>query len=143
MLITRYFGSKERLFAEVVERAFTERTMLGSDRATLSRDIANALTQRTGAHAARQDPFRLMLNSAADPRAAEILREQIEAQVEQHAAGVLGGRDAHERAALLLSIIAGVLLMRTVIRETTLVELDDGQLAAQLERLFDAIIDPT
>ena len=37
MLVNRYFGSKEGLFAEVVEVSLAERTVLANDPATLAR----------------------------------------------------------------------------------------------------------
>ncbi|WIY03275.1 helix-turn-helix domain-containing protein [Amycolatopsis mongoliensis] len=77
LLVNRYFGSKEGLFAEVVEAAMAERTVLTDDPATLAADIAAALVRRTAPDAGRLDPFLLMLRSAPNPRAAEILRTLI------------------------------------------------------------------
>lgn len=67
MLVGRYFGSKEGLFAEVVEASMTERTVLTSDPATLARDVAAALVRRTAPEADSLDPFLLMLRSAPNP----------------------------------------------------------------------------
>ncbi|WP_433207544.1 TetR/AcrR family transcriptional regulator [Nocardia sp. CA-107356] len=47
MLVNRHFGSKEQLFAEAVDAAFTPRTVLSDDLGTLSGDVAARLVERT------------------------------------------------------------------------------------------------
>ncbi len=68
MLVNRYFGSKEQLFAEAAETAFAgkgilteELTMLNPDRATLARDVAAALVARTSPAGETLSGFLLML----------------------------------------------------------------------------------
>ncbi len=51
MLVNRYFGSKEELFAEAVEESFAPRTVVTDDPRTLSRDVARVLV--TGRHPRR------------------------------------------------------------------------------------------
>ncbi|MEU0182743.1 TetR family transcriptional regulator [Streptomyces sp. NPDC006207] len=141
MLVGRYFGSKEGLFAEVVEASMTERTVLTSDPATLARDVAAALVRRTAPEADSLDPFLLMLRSAPNPRAAEILRSGIENHVEAHlldAAPQLRGTD---RAAMALSVVAGFWLMRTIIGSTAINGTDEAALARRLEQVFALLLD--
>jgi AcrR family transcriptional regulator len=138
MLVNRYFGSKEGLFAEVVDVSVTERTVLGSDPRTLAHDIAAALVRRTAPEADTLDPFLLVLRSAANPRAAEILRAGIEKHVEKHALEVSGA--ARPDVAIALALINGFWLMRAVIGSTALNEADDAALVDKLERLFRILL---
>jgi AcrR family transcriptional regulator len=141
MMVNRYFGSKEKLFAEVVDASFTPRTVVGDTMATLSGDIARTLVDRTEAEADELSPFLLMLRSAPNPRSAEIAREGIERHVERHLAGLLSGERTRERAGLALSLILGVWLMRSIIADTALVEADADDLTARLEGLLASLLE--
>ncbi|MGW3998673.1 TetR/AcrR family transcriptional regulator [Amycolatopsis sp. NPDC004772] len=141
MLVNRYFGSKEGLFAEVVDAAMAERTVLTDDPATLAADLAASLVRRTAPDAGRLDPFLLMLRSAANPRAAELLRAGIERHVEQHLAGLLPDRAPADPAlALALSVIAGFWVMRTLIGSTELNRADEDVLRGKLEKVFAVLL---
>ena len=82
------------------------------------------------------DGFLLMLRSVANPRAAHILRDAIANRFEQHLTTLLPGPAARERAALFLSVIAGVQLMREVLGSEALAEAEQDVLTTQLETLF-------
>ncbi|ETK36005.1 TetR/AcrR family transcriptional regulator [Microbispora sp. ATCC PTA-5024] len=142
MLVNRYFGSKEQLFAEAVDRSFAPRTVVGDDPDALSEQTANAVARRTAPYADDLDPFLLMLRSAANPRAAEIIRAGIERHVGRHLTGLLSGTDAAARAELLLSLIAGVWLMRKVVATPALAGMDEEALAVRLRELMRMLADP-
>ncbi|MFD0731091.1 TetR/AcrR family transcriptional regulator [Planotetraspora mira] len=142
MLVNRYFGSKEGLFAEVVDVALAPRTVVGDDLSTLSRDAAAALVAKTAPEAESLDPFLLLLRSAANPRAAEILREGTQRHVERHLKSMVTGAHDAERTALFLSVIAGVWLMRKVIGNTALAEADPAVLSRHLEAMFQTLAEP-
>jgi hypothetical protein len=118
----------------------TDRTVLGGDPATLARDIAAALVRRTAPAADDLSPFLLMLRSAANPRAAEILRENIERHVEAHLHEVAPGTRGTDRAAVALSVIAGFWLLRKVIGSTALNGTDEETLEATLRQLFELLL---
>ncbi|MCF3962448.1 TetR/AcrR family transcriptional regulator [Streptomyces fuscigenes] len=141
MLINRYFGSKEKLFEQAVDVAFAPRTVVGGSGRTLARASAEALVSRTAPDADRLGPFLLMLRSVSDPRAAEIVRAGMERHVARDLAERLGGPDARERADLLLSLIAGVWLMRSVVGTRALAEADETRLARRVEAMFAALVD--
>ncbi|MFI9834534.1 TetR family transcriptional regulator [Streptomyces sp. NPDC051913] len=142
MLVNRYFGSKEQLFAEAVDAAFTPRTVVTEDPETLSHDIAASLVERTAPEADHLSPFLLMLRSAPNPRTAEIARAGIERHVERELADMLTGEHPGERAALALSVIAGVWLMRKVLGNTALVEADAEELTHRVEAVLRVLLDP-
>src|SRR5579872_6916242 len=75
MLVNRYFGSKEQLFAEVVDVVFSGSTIIADDPSSLSRVAARGLV---ASEPQSVDVFLLMLRSVADPRATEILRRAID-----------------------------------------------------------------
>ncbi|MGW4064385.1 TetR/AcrR family transcriptional regulator [Amycolatopsis sp. NPDC004747] len=139
MLVNRYFGSKEGLFAEVVEVAMVERTVLTGDPETLAADLAASLVRRTAPDAGRLDPFLLMLRSAPNPRAAEILRAGIERHVERHLTDLLPGRE-QAGPALALSVIAGFWVMRTLLGSTALNRADEEVVRRKLEQVFAVLL---
>src|SRR5258708_5758272 len=149
MLVNRYFGSKERLFAEVVEVALAKRTILTDeattpdrDLTTLSRDAAVALVARMALEEQPGDGFLVMLRSISNQRAAAIWREKIEQTFEKPLAALLPGTEANERAALFQSLIAGFYLMCKVIGTTALARADAAALSRQLAALFQVLVHP-
>jgi AcrR family transcriptional regulator len=118
MLVNRYFGSKEQLFAEVVAEVMSRPIILTADRlksASGGNEMAEALVSLTAAGGAPLEGFQIMCRSAASPRAAEIGRTQIEAHYHKVLTAALPGTHAAERAALLLAFVAGVQIMRQMI----------------------------
>jgi AcrR family transcriptional regulator len=132
-LITRYFGSKEKLFADVVDRAYQKPLLMtpGQNRVvaiSLLSDEPPAL-----------DGMALTLRSASNERAAEIMRQHLEQHYQARLAEGLPGADAVERAALLISICAGVQLMRNVLKSSALQNANVDRLADYLEAALDGI----
>src|ERR1700732_1382062 len=150
MLVNRYFGSKEQLFAEVVEVALAKRTILtdeattpGRDLTTLSRDAAVALVARMALEEQPRDGFLVMLRSVSNQGAAGVWgREKIERTFEKPLAALLPGAEANQRAALFQSLIAGFYLMRKVIGSTALARADAAALSRQLAALFQVLVQP-
>jgi AcrR family transcriptional regulator len=149
MLVNRYFGSKEQLFAEVVEAALAKRTILteeattrGRDLTTLSRDAAVALVARMTLEDQPLDGFLVMLRSISNERAAAIWREKIEQTFEKPLAAVLPGAEANERAALFQCLIAGFYLMRKVIGSRALAAADTAALSRRIAALFQVLVEP-
>ncbi|MET8361720.1 TetR/AcrR family transcriptional regulator [Micromonospora sp. NPDC005171] len=140
MLVNRYFGSKEQLFAEAVDRSFAPPTVINDDPSDLSERTATRLAARTSPDADDLDPFLLMLRSAANPRAAEIIRAGIEKHVGRRLADILPGPAAAPRAELLLALIAGVWLMRKVIGTPALAGMDQAALTRELRDLMQLLV---
>jgi AcrR family transcriptional regulator len=147
MLVNRYFGSKEKLFEEVLEVTLSRPGVLRGEvtkpdinLSTLSRDLAVALVSRTAPDLTPLDGILILLRSAANKQAAKILREDalryLEPLIE-----ILPGRLSAERASMLLSIIAGFQLMRKVIGLPALVEADPADLTDQLKAVFELLVE--
>src|ERR1700722_15989015 len=90
VLVNRYFGSKEELFAATVEVVFADNSVFEGDSTTLATRLAAKAMSKT----APIDALLLMLRSAPNPRAAEILRESIARHFERQMKASLSGPDA-------------------------------------------------
>lgn len=140
MMINRYFGSKEGLFAQAVDRAFGPATVVGDEPAGLPEAMARTLAERTAPGAEPLDPFLLLLRSVQDPEATAILRQGIETHVGTRLAGLLDGPQTDVRAQLGLALIAGTWLMRTVVGTAALAEADDGSLSELLAGMLRPVL---
>ncbi|MDR6937351.1 TetR family transcriptional regulator [Luteibacter sp. 3190] len=145
MLVNRYFGSKEQLFAEVVATTLAEPQILRDDvlaSRERGRDLASALIERTAGDVSRLDGFLILLKSASNERAAAICREQVEEHHQRTLASSLGGESAELRAGVALALIAGFQFMRQMLGMQALAEASPEALAAILAPAFDAILAP-
>jgi AcrR family transcriptional regulator len=145
MLINRYFGSKEQLFAEVVEAAFAPPAFFGADSDSLAYDAAHNLVALSAPEIEQLGRFPIMLKSVPNPRAAEIVRDALERHVGRRLASRLPEPDQLLRSELILSVIAGVWLMRSVIQTPGLTEAAADRLtdavAAVIQNLIDVPLD--
>jgi AcrR family transcriptional regulator len=144
MLVNRYFGSKERLFAEVVADTMATPTILTPEilgSREPGRAIAAALVGLTDSGATPLDGFLVMVHSASSRRAAEIGRAQIEAHHQKTMADALTGPLAAERAAIVLSVVAGVQVMRQMIGLSPLAKADPEALAGILAPVFQKLVE--
>lgn len=143
MLVNRYFGSKERLFAEVIASTMATPTILTPENLALpnlGQTIARTLVEITKADDTPLEGFLIMLHSASSKRASEIGRGQIEAGHQKTMASALAGNLAPQRAALILSLVAGFQVMRQMMGLSALADADPEDLVVLLTPLFNALI---
>lgn len=143
MLVNRYFGSKEGLFAEVLAETMAKPVILAPENlksATPSREFAAALVSITESDATPLDGFSIMLHSASSTRAAEIGREQIEKHHQRVLTASLSGNLAPQRAAVALSLVAGFQIMRQMIGLPALTKADPEALVGILTPLFQQLM---
>jgi AcrR family transcriptional regulator len=141
MLINRYFGSKEQLFAEAVDAAFAPPAFIGDDPDALAHDAAHNLIALTAPDAEELGRFPIMLRSVSNPRAAKIVRDALARHVGRQLASQLPEPGRPIRTELMLSVIAGVWLMRRFIQTPGLNEADAEQLTEAVSAIFQMIID--
>lgn len=139
ILVNRYFGSKEEMFVEAVKITFADTSLFSGDAASIADRVAQAMVGKSNED--KPDPFRLMLHSASNPRAAAILREALARQFEHPLAAMLGGRDTGERAALFLALIAGFDLIRNVVGSAPLTEADQPGLARRIAAMLKPLVE--
>jgi AcrR family transcriptional regulator len=138
VLVNRYFGSKERLFAAAVEAAFADSSLFRGDSSTFAHRLAALVVSQDGQPS---DPLLLLLRSAANPRAAEILRDNIARHCEQPMKSLMRGPKRGERAAIILALIVGLQLFHKVIGNKALADANGASLSADLRTMFERLID--
>jgi AcrR family transcriptional regulator len=144
MLVNRYFGSKEKLFAEVLAAATANPTILSRENlasSNLGEAFATALVDITRTGETPLEAFQIMFNSASSKRAAAIGRRQIEKGHHRLLTGALKGKHAPERAAILLAIVAGVQVMRQKIGLSALADVKPADLVKLLTPILQRLID--
>ena len=143
MLVNRYFGSKEGLFAEVVAAIMATPIILSSknlESKNPGETFAAALVTITKTQALPLEGFQIMLRSASSERAAQIGREQIEKHYQKTLAAALTGKLAAQRAAVLLSLVAGFQVMRQMIALPALANASPAALVKVLGPLFQQLM---
>ena len=139
MLVNRYLGSKEKLFAEVCADTMRDPVILSA--ANLAAPdfpaaFAKALVQVTAPGETPLDGFLVLLHSASSPRAAEIGRDWIGQGHQSTLERMIGGPLSRERAALALSLVAGLQVMRQMME----IEALAGARPADLETILIPVI---
>lgn len=143
MLVRRYFGGKEQLFAEAIAAAnsapiIATEGVLKDEHPGAA--IAEALVQITARGAKPLDGFLILLNSASSVRAAQIGRDVIERAPQKTVAAMLEGENVEQRAALILSLVAGFQMMRQAIGLSALADSDPKVLEDLLTPLFERLV---
>lgn len=144
MLVNRYFGSKEALFAEVIADTMASPIILTPDNLSaqnLDRTIATALVSITEAGNKPLEGFLIMLHSATSKRAAIIGREQVEKGHQATMAAALKGAHHEERAALVIALVSGFQVMRQMLELSALAKADPQVLIDLLTPLFQQLVD--
>lgn len=144
MMVNRYFGSKEQLFAAVIAEVMTTPIILTAESLAspaLGQALAAGLVNQTQAGATPLDGFLIMMHSASSPRAAEIGRAQIEQHYHRTLTAALRGDLAAQRAALVLSLVAGVQVMRQMIGLSALADAKPAALIRILAPIFQQLVD--
>lgn len=140
MLVNRYFGSKEGLFAEAVETAFATPVFISEQSDDLVADTVKVLVAKTGPNEDAPQPFLIMLRSASSPVAMTIVRAAIERHVGARLAAQLGSSDRKLRSEILLAVISGMLMMRGVVGTRALAKGKSADIARALEPMIAALI---
>lgn len=144
MLVNRYFGSKEELFAEVVEQTMTSGSVIAGgilERPNPGRALAEAVVGMSRAGAEPAQGFLITFHSASSPVAADIGREQIVAHHLKRVTEALAGRDTEQRAALILAVISGFQVMRQMLALPPLAQGNEDDLVDLLAGVFDTLIE--
>lgn len=147
MLVNRYFGSKEQLFEEVIDHTMAGATIIKDgigDLADLGDYLAAGVLETTKPDAPPLDGTLMMIRSASttNPRVADIGKRQIEKRHHKTLTAALKGEHAAERAALILSLIAGVQVMRQMIGLSALARTPPATLHKLLAPVIQGLADP-
>ncbi|WP_394781730.1 TetR family transcriptional regulator [Undibacterium sp.] len=112
-LVNRYFGSKEKLFAEVLDGGFRLDEHMPALMDKLGMHLAGQIIEDGDAAAEDEfDALRVLLRATGNPLTAAMVSERFHAEFVLPLAALLTGRDAEVRAALIASYVIGLATMR-------------------------------
>lgn len=114
-LVCRYFGSKEALFREVLRHPDESQFLAGVTAETLPDYFADLLTEaEEHESAAKAEWLLIVLRSSSSSRASEMVGDTMREGVLEPVARILGGEGAEMRASLVLAVLLGGAVMRTM-----------------------------
>lgn len=165
-LVSRYFGSKEKLFETVVDDALTRTRLWGGKHANFGKSIVDLLitsrrppsdimsaasidqaeNQRPGPvdnvfAAAPSSPLLMLMHSASDRNANDVALRIHRTRVLLPLAAWLGPPDAEVRAAEILMMTAGFLIHRVMLPTGHFSDPIDPHVRDWLETTFQRIVD--
>ncbi len=140
-LVNRYFGSKEGLFSEVIERTFDIKHLLPDKRGDLADHLARVMVYgQEGAPDRVRTPILLMLHSATEPHAVELFRRDLNRTELRLLAEQIGGDDAAVRAAMIVALLTGFAILHDVLRPKAFADASGEKLVALLSKTLVACI---
>ncbi|QAY79458.1 TetR/AcrR family transcriptional regulator [Sphingosinicella sp. BN140058] len=141
-LVSRYFGSKEALFKDVLQAGkkadWLDPTVTA---AQLPAYLASLSTEEDDADRRKHaEGLLIMLRSASSPKATEIIREALRESVLEPIARLLPGVDPEIRSSLALSVFFGTTVLRTIMAVGPLSGCDSNAVRRNMQRLLEAAL---
>ena len=140
-LVGRYFGSKEKLFQEVLEELrcdWLDDDIEADELPSFLASLALNKEEEKG----REDlqRFLIILRSASSQLASEVVQTALREDVIEPLASRLSGPRAEMRAAMAASICTGMIVMRTFLRVEPLNECDEHELENKLSKMLKDVL---
>lgn len=133
-LVSRYFGSKEELFADVLRSGERGVDVIGSELEGLTDRVADLMLDPEEKKSL--DDILIILNSCASPIAGRAVRDSINERFHSPFANVIGGDHAMVRAQLLGAMLLGI----SISQQTSGDFSDDPDVRARLrQRIADIL----
>jgi AcrR family transcriptional regulator len=141
-LVYRYFGSKEKLFAEAATASVGTPDSIIAD--TPLADLPRVLLDRilTAVEIHESGELATLVAAANDEQIRSIMRQRIESAFSTQLAGRLDGPDAALRAELLGAVMVGIGFLRHKIGSRALSAADRETLVAYVERMVMPLLTP-
>lgn len=139
-LISRYFGSKEGLLAEVLESTSQDpMEVLGGDRDSFGQRVARALLDPSERTDDCIDFIQVATRASGSPTATRLVRRHIEKQFTAPFIQWLGGKRAAEKAWLVACVLTGTSVMTAIDgpAESTAIAKAIDQLGTLLQAIID------
>jgi AcrR family transcriptional regulator len=135
-LIRRYFGSKQRLFAQATDVSENvEEIEDAADGAVGRKMVARVL-------AARQDvdaPLFALLRSSGDPAVVARLNAQLDQSLTRNLAKRITAENPRIRADMVAALLLGIGVQRALLKKKPMASARDGDIAAVFLEAFEAI----
>lgn len=142
-LVSRYFGSKEELFREVLGVGRKEAILPPElQLAEIPAYFARLFVQQNADGNEHVERLLIMLRSASSPTASAIVREALRKDVLRPLAEKLGGERAELRASSSMAVWMGMTILRTVMTVEPLCD-RDGEVEHRVRQLFEAALAET
>ena len=141
-LVSRYVGSKEDLFAEVLGTCAGAHEIWQGDWRTFGVRVTRILLDEP-LDSTKLDAVLIMLRSASSPAAASVIRKSISSRFSAPATAYLGdGPDAEVFSNLIGSLLMGSAIQRAIKGSTWLSDPDDRALYAEhFARMLQSLVD--
>ncbi|MBC9176808.1 TetR/AcrR family transcriptional regulator [Pseudoroseomonas ludipueritiae] len=134
------FGSKERLFTEAVRRATTVDRVVSTAGCDLPRSLARQILLPAGGRPpAEIGQLEIVIRSLSCVTAGPLLRDFIPEALIEPLSEQIGDPDAR-RASLVAALLAGVSILRNVLKAQPLCGADEGALEALIADTIDHIV---
>jgi AcrR family transcriptional regulator len=140
-LITRYFGSKERLFAVALRASTSKFAKVSDDRLGITQRFAESIFGSELTDADRLEFISLCVHSAASANGKRLVRSHVKQQIKLIAER-FGGEYAAPRAALFLVVCFGTALVREILRIEELTNLSVESAVRLIAPMLHPLIDP-
>lgn len=140
-LVSRYFGSKEELFLEVLNLAGDPSDMFEGAHEDFGVRVVSMLLDEPE-DSADLDILLIMMRSASSPAAAEPLRRMMSTRFHDPFAKWLGGPEADVRARLAGDVIMGVAISRAITDHDGLDAAGQASLRRRLATVLQAAVTP-
>lgn len=139
-LVYRYFGSKEKLFAEAAGRGLDAADTMAAD--VPLKDLPRALLERA-LDVGAEHPSHLsgLVTAANDDMIRAMVRERIERAFDEQLAPRLSGPDRELRAELLAAVITGIAVLRGKVGTKALTAADREALGDYVDRMAAPLLD--
>ena len=135
-LVTHYFGSKQRLFVEVVQLpldpALVVEQVREGPRTDAGRRLAHLVLAVLESPEGRERVMGLVRSAASEPEAAALLRQLLETRLVGPVAAALGADRAELRATLLGTQLVGLVMVRYVVGVEPLASADADEVAGAI-----------
>jgi len=141
-LVSRYFGSKEDLFNEVLASTGDASELFRGEVGQFGRRVAELIVSDPHRDA-KLDGLLIMLRSSASPKAADVVRRRLDHEFYSPFGEWIGGEDARIRARLAGALIMGVTLSRALTPEFGLSAAEKDAFISHLAALLQSCVAPT
>ena len=138
--VHRCFGSKERLFAESLEATMEPAKLFAGPAGDIADFLAKQIFARDGGRGRNTvGPLDIIIRSLSSVEASGVLREFTRDNIIRPLARTIGQK-TDTRAAVIASLLAGIGILRNVLRIDPLTEVEGGELETLIAQIINGVL---